>query len=159
MTGGRRGLIWIVGGAAVGLIITVTVLALARLRGTSQAGSLAPVLTVIPVPTATAPMILSPTASLLPTHTPTAPPGVPKDFTVGELVQIFGTEGEGLRMRSNPNLAADVLLLALESEVFEVIDGPTAADGYTWWRLANPFDPSKQGWAVDQFLQTLDAAP
>ena len=140
----------------MGVAITVTLLALARIRGTSQAGSLAPILTVIPVPTATATVILSPTASLLPT--PTSPPGAPKDFTTGELVQIFGTDGEGLRMRSNPNLGADVLLLGLESEVFEVIDGPSAADGYTWWRLANPFDPSKQGWAVDQFLQSLDGA-
>jgi len=159
LTGGRRGLIWIVGGAAVGLLITVTLLAFARLRGTSQEGSLPPVLTVIPLPTATAQLILSPTASLLPTQTPTALPDAPKDFTTGELVQVFGTEGEGLRMRSNPNLAADVLLLGLESEVFEVIEGPTAADGYTWWRLANPFDPSKQGWAVDQFLRSLDGAP
>ena len=159
MTGSRRGLIWIAGGAAVGVAITVTLLALARLRGTSQAGALAPILTVIPVPTATVPVILSPTASLLPTQTPTSPPGAPKDFTTGELVQIFGTEGEGLRMRSNPNLGADVLLLGLESEVFEVIEGPAAADGYTWWRLENPFDPSKQGWAVDQFLRSLDGAP
>jgi len=143
----------------VGLAFTVTLLALARLRGTSQTASLAPILTVIPAPSATAPVILSPTASLSPTQIPTALPGAPKNFTTGELVQIFGTDGEGLRMRSNPNLGADVLLLGLESEVFEVIEGPAAADGYTWWRLANPFDPSKQGWAADQFLRSLDGTP
>ncbi|MEE9216101.1 MAG: hypothetical protein V3U32_01580 [Anaerolineales bacterium] len=116
-------------------------------------------MTVIPLPTATAPVILSPTSPPLPTQTATAPAGAPKDFATGELVQVFGTEGEGLRMRADPSLGADVMLLGLESEVFEVLDGPTPADGYTWWRLANPFDPSKQGWAADQFLRSLEEAP
>ncbi len=154
-----RGLIWIVGGAVAGVFITVALLTLARLRGSSRTGSLSPVMTVIPLPTATAPVILSPTSPPLPTQTATAPPGAPKDFATGELVQVFGTEGEGLRMRADPSLGADVMLLGLESEVFEVLDGPTPADGYTWWRLANPFDPSKQGWAADQFLRSLEEAP
>jgi hypothetical protein len=143
----------------VGLLITAMLLTLARLRGISRTGSLPPVLTVIPFPSATAPIILSPTPQLLPTHTPTALPDAPKEFTSGELVQVFGTEGEGLRMRANPNLGADVLLLGLENEVFEVLEGPTVADGYSWWLLANPFDPTNQGWAADQFLRSLEGAP
>jgi hypothetical protein len=59
-------------------------------------------------------------------------------------------------MRANPSLAADVLLLGLESEVFEVLEGPSEADGYTWWLLSNPFDPTKQGWAADQFLRHIE---
>ena len=159
MIGGRRAVIWVVGGAVVGLLTTVTVIFLARLRGISQNVSLAPVLTVIPLPIATDPVIASSTPKLSPTPTPTQPPDAPKDFATGELVQVFGTQGEGLRMRANPNLAAEVLLLGLESEVFEVLEGPTGADGYTWWRLANPFDPTKHGWAADQFLRSLEGAP
>ncbi len=161
MIGSRRGLISIVGGAVVGLLITVMLLTLARLRGTSQIGFLPPVLTVIPLPTSTAPVFHTPTPQLSPTQTltalPDAPQEHPKEFTSGELVQVFGTEGEGLRMRANPSLGADVLLLGLESEVFEVLEGPTAADGYNWWLLANPFDPTNQGWAADQFLRALEA--
>lgn len=157
MIGYRRGLIAIVAGAVVGLLITVMLLTLARLRGTSRASSLPPVLTVIPFPSATAPVILSPTPQHLPTEAPTAPPNAPKEFSIGELVQVFGTEGEGLRIRAGPSLGAEVLLLGLESEVFEVLDGPNEVDGYTWWRLANPFDPSKQGWAADRFLHQLEA--
>ena len=157
MIGGRRGPFWVVGGAVVGLVLTVALLSLARLRSTSRTDSPSPILTVIRLPTATAPVVSSPTPPPLPTPTGTAQPGVPKQFTSGELVEVFGTEGEGLRVRENPNLAADVLLLGLESEVFEVIEGPVESDGYTWWRLANPFDPSKQGWAADQFLRTLEA--
>ena len=151
----NRGLIWIIGGAIIGVLLTVALLLFARV--TSRAGSSVPVLTVIPLPTATVPTVLSPTPPLFPTLTLTAPPGAPKEFTIGDLVQVFGTEGGGLRMRTNPNLTADVLLLGLESEVFEVLEGPREADGYTWWRLANPFDPAKQGWAADQFLRAIEA--
>ncbi|GMR11156.1 MAG: hypothetical protein BMS9Abin28_1982 [Anaerolineae bacterium] len=158
MIGGRRGLLWAVGGAIVGLLLTVALLTLARLRGTSRPASLSPVLTVIPLPTATAPVIFTPTAPLLPTLTRTPPPDAPKQFTTGQLVEVFGTEGEGLRIRENPNLAADILMLGLENEVFEVVEGPRESDGYTWWRLANPFDPTKQGWAADQFLRSLESA-
>ncbi|MFQ5923946.1 MAG: hypothetical protein ACE5M4_13975 [Anaerolineales bacterium] len=154
-----RRLLWVVGGAVVGLLLTVALLTLARLRGTSRPGSLSPVLTVIPLPTATTPVILAPTAPQLPTLTHTPPPDAPKQFTAGELVEVFGTEGEGLRIRENPSLAADVRMLGLESEVFEVIEGPMEADGYTWWRLAHPFDPSKQGWAADPFLRSLESTP
>jgi hypothetical protein len=159
LIGSRRGFFWIVGGAVLGLLLTVALLAFTRLRGSSRSGSLPPVLTIIPLPTATTPVILSPTPLAPPSQTPTPPPGAPKNFATGELVEVFGTQGEGLRIRARPNLGADVLLLGLESEVFEVLDGPTPADGYTWWRLANPFDPTKQGWAADQFLRSLEDAP
>ena len=157
MIGHRRGLVAIIVGAVAGLLIAVMFLALARLRGTSRVSSLPPILTVIPFPTATVPVILSPTSQTLATENPTTQPDAPNEFAIGELVEVFGTQGEGLRMRANPSLEAEVLLLGLESEVFEVLDGPNAADGYTWWRLANPFDPSKQGWAADQFLRHLEA--
>jgi hypothetical protein len=73
------------------------------------------------------------------------------------LVEVFGTEGEGVRMREGPSLQATVRFVALESEVFEVIEGPVPADGYIWWRLSNPYDPTKGGWAVGQFLRSIDA--
>jgi hypothetical protein len=153
----RRGILWIVGGALVGLVLTVAVITLARLRGTSRQGSLPPVLTVIPLPTATNPVILNPTAPVLSTPTHALPPDAPKQFALGELVEVAGTEGDGLRIRENPSLDAKILLLGLESEVFEVTEGPIASDGYTWWQLTNPFDTSKQGWAADLFLRSIES--
>jgi len=152
----RRRLPWILGGTVVGLFLTVALLALARQQGASPSGSLPPVLTVIPLPTASPPLILTSTPTPLPTQTPTRPPDAPKQFVAGDLVEVFGTEGEGLRMRESPSLAAEVLLLGLESEVFEVLEGPMEVDGYAWWRLGNPFDTSQQGWAADQFLRPLE---
>ena len=76
---------------------------------------------------------------------------------MGELVEISGTGADGLRLRDAPSLAARILFLGLESEVFEVVQGPVVADGFSWWQLANPYDPDKQGWAVDSFLRSLDS--
>ena len=152
-----RGLLWGLGGAIVGLLLAVALLVLARLTRTSQTPP--PVLTVIPLPTATPVILPTATAPLPPTSTPTPRTGAPKQFAAGQLVEVFGTEGEGLRIRDNPTLAARILLLGLESEVFEVAEGPVEADGYTWWRLINPFDTSKQGWAADLFLRALESSP
>ena len=154
----RRGLPWIIGGTVIGMLLTVALLALARRQGASRPGTLSPVLTVIPLPTATPLLISTPTQAPPPTLTPTRPPDAPKPFSAGDLVEVFGTQGEGLRIRESPSLAAEVLLLGLESEVFEVFEGPIEFDGYAWWRLVNPFDTSMQGWAADQFLRPLENA-
>lgn len=60
-------------------------------------------------------------------------------------------------MRDGPSLQATIRFVALESEVFEMMEGPVQADGYNWWRLSNPYDPDKQGWAVGIFLRGIDS--
>ncbi len=86
------------------------------------------------------------------TQMPSPPPGV---IAVGDYVQIVGTGGDGLRLRGEPGLAAQVLMLGSESEVFKVDEGPREADGYTWWRLIGPFDTNRGGWAAVNFLQVV----
>jgi hypothetical protein len=71
---------------------------------------------------------------------------------VGAFVQVTGTSGDGLRLRAEPGLIGEVRFLGLESEVFQVKDGPRQVDEYTWWFLAAPYDESVQGWAVGNFL-------
>lgn len=100
------------------------------------------------VPTSTPMPELTPTASGL----PSPPPGI---IAVGAYVQVSGTGGDGLRMRSRPGLDGDVRFLGYEAEVFQVIDGPQSADGYTWWYLVAPYDESVQGWAVANFLAVV----
>jgi hypothetical protein len=156
----RASLLWIAGGAVVGLVVLVTGLVVLPLVGTNPA-ALAPtaVLTVIPypseTPTPTVTLTPEPTEEATPTSTPPASAG---SFTVGQWVQIEGTEGDGLRLRDTAGLAGTVLLVALESEVFEVREGPQQADGYTWWFLVNPYDSSKRGWGVDNYLRPADSS-
>ena len=84
-------------------------------------------------------------------------PGEPgSDFLLGQLVEVFGTEGEGLRLRVSPSLKGDIILLGLDSEVFEIRDGPVSEDGYIWWQLSNPYDLGQTGWAVSTFLRSID---
>lgn len=105
-------------------------------------------LTMIPAPTQT------PNATTVPTMdpllvTPTVPPNT---IAIGVYVQITGTEGAGLRIRSAPGLNADSNFLGNDAEVFQVKDGPKDADGYTWWYLVAPYDATRVGWAASNFL-------
>lgn len=151
-------LVWAVGGAAVGLALGALLLILSRLLAAGPEPA-SPVLTVIPLPSATPIPTAAPADTPAPTPQDTPPPGSagPRPFGPGQLVSISGTGGEGLRLREAPGLNSPVRWVALENEVFEVIEGPVNADGYHWWRVTNPFDRSQVGWAADQFLQGLDS--
>lgn len=102
-----------------------------------------------PSPTPLAP-IVAPTPSPTPTQVTDNP--ISSTITVGTYVQITGTGGDGLRLRSEPGLSGMVRFLAIDGEVFQVMDGPVELDGYTWWLLQAPYDPNVQGWAVADFM-------
>jgi hypothetical protein len=112
-------------------------------------------LTLIPGPTATmVPPTLTPTVP--PTPTSGLPPSpLPGTMGIGAYVQVFGTYGEGLNIRSDPSIGASVNFLGFDAEVFEIADGPVEADGYTWWYLVTPVDASRNGWAASNFLTVV----
>jgi len=103
---------------------------------------------------APSPTPLAPIVSTTPSPTPTQVTDNPisSTITVGTYVQITGTGGDGLRLRSEPGLSGMVRFLAIDGEVFQVMDGPIELDGYTWWLLQAPYDPNVQGWAVADFM-------
>ena len=106
-------------------------------------------LTMIPAPTATS--NAPPTATL----DPFAPTAVPTGIAPGNYVQITGTNGEGLRIRSAPGLNGEFVFLGYDSEVFVVQDGPRTVDGYVWWYLVAPYDQTRAGWAAADFLSYI----
>jgi hypothetical protein len=126
---------------------------------------LKPDASVRPVGTALLQVVAAPTdtpvlPTLPPTDTPTPEPGTPLPpppgvISVGSYVQITGTGTDGLRMRSQAGLQGDIRFLAIEAEVFEVVDGPQESDGYTWWFLQAPYDEQVQGWAVSNYLSLV----
>lgn len=147
--------LWVVLGAlAIGLGLFCLVLgglALTRQDPSTAAPSTA-ALIIISAPTAT-PTIESSTPVLDPTNGLDLPPSPPPgEIMIGAFVQISGTGGDGLRLRVAPGLDGQVRLLGSEAEVFRVDDGPQEFDGYTWWYLVGPFDETRQGWAVANFL-------
>jgi hypothetical protein len=108
-------------------------------------------LTMIPPPTHTPDV--TPTSTVDPSLvTPTL---APDTIGIGAYVQISGTEGEGLRIRSAAGLTGDTVFFGGESEVFVVKDGPQTADGYTWWYLVAPYDETRAGWAASDFLAVV----
>lgn len=114
-------------------------------------------LTVIAGQTST-PYVPTPTATRFPTATsnihPTPLPGM---IGVGSTVQIFGTEGSGLNIRSEAGLTGTVRFVALDSEIFEVRDGPQVVNDITWWFLVTPLDESRNGWAAADYLSLVSS--
>jgi hypothetical protein len=110
------------------------------------------VVTLINGPTST-PLVTA-TATVNPLFVPTAT-AQPGAFMPNDYVQIKGTEGVGLRVRSDPGLGSTQLFLAYDSEVFQVKEGPIEKDNYTWWYLVAPYDATRAGWAVQDYLNYI----
>ena len=130
----------------------------AALAQANQAlGPVSAALTLIPAPTSTPRYAVPTLTPPLPAAssfvvTPTPLPGT---FAVGAYVQISGTEGQGLRLRAQPGLNNPPLFLGYDSEAFLVTDGPQQADGHTWWYLTAPYDQTRSGWAVQDYLSVI----
>jgi hypothetical protein len=130
------------------LLITLISIGWTKARPTANQGFVPADLTIIAPPTST----VNPTATNTPSGTVTPPPG---QIGVGGYVQISGTEGQGLRIRSAAGLNSDTVFRGDESETFQVKDGPQTADGYTWWYLVAPYDSTRAGWAAADFLAVV----
>ena len=88
---------------------------------------------------------------LLPTITPTLDENLV--IQVGRTIRIAGTEGDGLSLRQGPGLSYTTLFIGHDDELFQATEGPSQADGYTWWYLVSVNDPAFAGWAVDIYLE------
>jgi hypothetical protein len=141
------------GVAGILLLITLITIGWTSPRFSPNVGFAPADLTMIPAPTHTPAFV--PTSTLDPfiaTQTLQA-----NTIGIGGYVQISGTEGDGLRIRSSVGLNGDTVFRGEESEVFVVRDGPQEADGYAWWYLVAPYDETRAGWAVADYLAVVPA--
>ncbi len=135
------------------LLITLITIGWTSPRFSPNVGFAPADLTMIPAPTHTPNVLPTSTIDpLLPTPTLAA-----DSVGVGGYVQISGTEGDGLRIRSAPGLNGETVFRGEEAEVFIVREGPQSADGYTWWYLVAPYDETRAGWAAADFLAVVPA--
>jgi hypothetical protein len=151
---------WAVGGAIVGIVVLIAIISLGPLFYISDSRP-TPTLdfSVIIHPTLT-PTLTStpaPTGESGPTPTGTLAPIPEGNFMIGQLVEVQGTEGDGLRVREAPGVDGRILFVGLENEVFVVQGGPVEADDHTWWYLVDPYDDDKSGWSVAAYLQPLES--
>lgn len=146
---------WVILGALLiaGFLTVITVISIGWTTPpqSSDVGFAPADLTVISAPTATP--NVTPTATV----DPFAPSPTPTGIALGTYAQITGTNGEGLRIRSEPGLTGEPVFLGFDTEVFLVQDGPREADGYVWWYLVAPYDDARAGWAAADFLTYIPA--
>jgi len=74
---------------------------------------------------------------------------------VGSLVEVFGTEGDGVAVRQGPGLSYSFFFVGQDGDRFNVDDGPRESDGYMWWQLTDPTNPDRAGWVVEDFLRVI----
>ena len=75
---------------------------------------------------------------------------------LGSYVKIYGTNGKGLRLRSGPGLDSNIVHLAMDEEIYQIIEGPIEQDNFLWWKLIKLSDGSVKGWAVEDYLKVVD---
>jgi len=110
-----------------------------------------------PTPT---PIIWTPTPAPSPTPLPTETgeptPTVSPDIAIGRYVRVTGTSGYGLSLRDGPGENYARMDVALEGEVFIVVDGPTVIAGSEWWKVRDLDEEEREWWAVGNFLEPVE---
>lgn len=71
-------------------------------------------------------------------------------FSDGERVEVTAS---ALNTRRRPGTESSVVATLNNGEVGEIVNGPTAEDGYTWWGL-HWLNRDVWGWSVEQYLQS-----
>lgn len=142
--------VWVLGSVVALLALLVCGLwSLYLLRGRVTVGG--------PTPT---PILWTPTPAPSPTPlptetvepTPTISPGV----AIGRYVQVTGTGGYGLSLRDGPGENYTRMDVALEGEIFIVVDGPTVSGGSEWWKVRDPDNEEREWWAMGNFLEPVE---
>ncbi len=134
--------------------VLLVILYSAKARTIDQTPATA-IVKIIQAPTQTLPGMI---ITLTPTLAPTAPQNTPTpsgNIVLGNYVQVTGTGGDGLRLHNNANVTSKVNYVAIDSEVFVVMDGPVEADGYIWWELKDPYTKIAVGWGVANYLSVV----
>lgn len=151
--------LWALTGGLIGIGVFIILLTLGYLTRMSSSARqpVPPAFTILPGPSAT-PVQADRADSIsqpVPTTSPSKFPTPEGSISLGQLVEVFGTGGDGLRLRTQPNLDGGITFLIVENEVLKVEDGPIEGDGYLWWYLVNPYDSSTQGWAAANYLRSF----
>ncbi|MBN1488185.1 MAG: SH3 domain-containing protein [Anaerolineae bacterium] len=92
---------------------------------------------------------------ILPTAAPT-PVEVQEQLRIGAQVQILGTGGAGLSLRSGPGQDYERLDIGQEGESFIIVSGPEQTDEWIWWKLRDETNPQREGWAVANYLSPIN---
>ncbi len=138
---------------------------LATATPTIPAPTFTPLLTQTAPPSATATKPRTPTATKQTPPTATvAPPTAPTEcaagwtrLAVGEYATVM--PGSSTRVRSRPSTGGKVVSQLDPGMVFKLLEGPTCADGFVFWRVEHASIPGGSGWTAEGDLAEYFVEP
>jgi uncharacterized protein YgiM (DUF1202 family) len=80
-----------------------------------------------------------------------ADPAGRNQLSIGDTV---GLNTDGINVRSGPGTSNEMVIIMLNGEEADVVDGPKQADGYDWYKLSNS---RGEGWGVADYLEVVSA--
>ncbi len=81
----------------------------------------------------------------------------PMGIAVGVMVSV-DVDG-GLNIRPQPGVDNTELYRANFGEFYTVVAGPENVNGLTWWRLQDPTNADRGGWAAGEYLLVVPSSP
>lgn len=86
-----------------------------------------------------------------PAITPTA-----ESVDVGKTVVVIDVGDQQLNVRDRPGVQGTTVIFRIpENQRLTIVEGPTQADGLTWWRIQSLTNSSQTGWAAANYLQVV----
>jgi hypothetical protein len=77
-------------------------------------------------------------------------------ISVGSTVRVIDVGDQQLNVRELPGVIdVDVVFRAPENTLFTIVDGPSQGDGLTWWRIQDPTNGQRAGWAASNYLEVV----
>ncbi len=101
------------------------------------------------------PLIATNTAAPEPTLAPTSAAPTGTGLQAGQPARV--TAPAGLNMRTNPASSAGLILQLATGIRVTVVEGPTTADNFTWWRVDD--GQGNVGWVADGDAETVWLSP
>ncbi len=125
----------------------------AMTRSSSEPDILLPTATPTPAqaPAVITATLSAPAATFTPMVIVATPP--PPPLSAGARAEVFGTGADQLRVRSGPGTTYATLQIVPDGTQVQVLEGPSPADGFQWWRVQLP--DGTVGWVVGDFLRTI----
>lgn len=163
----------LVGGAVIGLVVLVLALGgrvppaapprlevitadttqLARL---SVAAALTPAASLEPI-TGRPQVTFQMSGPVLPTPVLTPTPEI---IAIGKTIIVIDVGAQQLNVRDRAGVnGTTIVFRAPEQSQFVIAEGPVQADGLTWWRIQDPTNATRTGWAASNYLQALPSEP
>jgi len=94
-----------------------------------------------------------------PTLAPVQISPTPQPLAINSNVIVDGVGDNQLNVRNIAGVnGSEVLFRAVDGSPFIIVAGPQQADGFTWWQIQDPTNPSLTGWAVSNYLRSSTAA-